>query len=419
MKNLLSSFFLLLFIGIYSFTSAQYKEFSKLNELFDAAQFDKCLEQALKYNKKESGELIPVMFCSKSYFELFNAADEKGKMNHLKNSLKFAAKIKTIDKKQSATEKYAEFLEDLHKSSLAYGNLIFNSTDKEKSKPIFDYIVKIYQDTTLQYLTFHPDQMKKTVTGVGVNVGNEKVNQTDSNGLKQGFWTKVYPNGSLAYEVYFKNDKPIGELKRYHENGKPMANLKYDDAGEWADAKLFNDKAELIAVGKYHKKLKHGLWVYYVEGIKAAEENFEEGLKLGTSKTYYKTGQISEEKNWEKDIENGVWRQYFPTGKLKLETRLDKGIRNSVFYTYYENGKFEIKGHYKNDQMDGDWIYYEHDGTEIQRINYVLGKTKQQGLLDEKENEILKKMEQNKNRLVDPANFISNPDEYLQKSGLK
>lgn len=161
------------------------------------------------------------------------------------------------------------------------------------------------------------------------------------------------------------------------------------------------------------------MWIYYIDSVKAAEENYDEGLKTGTSKTYYMDGQVSEEKNWEKDIENGVWRQYFPTGKPKLETRVDKGVRNSVYYTYYENGKFETKGHYKNDQMDGDWIYYDQNGTEIQRINYVMGKTSQQKMLDEKENEIFKKMEQNKNRLLDPANFINNPNEYLQKNGLK
>jgi len=417
MKNLLIILALILFSE--NIVSAQYKEYNNLTELYNSSQFEKCIQQALKYNAKESGELNPVLFCSKSYFELFKTANENEKLNHLKNSLKFASKIKSIDKKKVEAENYNEFLEDLHKSSLQYGNEVFNSINKEKSKPIFDFIVKIFLDTTLQYLTFHPDQVKKTVKGVGINIGSEKVNQTDINGLKQGFWTKVYPNGVLAYQVNFKDDKPVGVLKRFHENGKLMAHLQYDEIGEWADAKHYDDKEQLIAEGKYHKKLRHGLWLFYMEGFKVAEENYSEGFKSGTSKTYYKNGQISEEKNWEKDVENGVWRQYFPSGKVKLETRIEKGIRNSVYYVYYENGTFEIKGHYKDDRMNGDWFYYNNQGVEIQKINYVMGKTDQQKILDEKENEIFKKMEGNKNRLIDPADYMNNPNEYLQKNGLK
>lgn len=399
--------------------SAQNKNYDKLVELFKSSQYEKCIEQSLKNNKKEPAELMPVFYCSKSYFELYKISEEKDKLNHLKNSLKYASKIKSLDKKEQSTDSYSEFLIELHKSTLEYSNAVYNGIDKEKSKPLFDYLVKIYQDTTAQYLAFHPEEVKKAVVGVGVNSQIEKRNQTDKNGLKQGFWSKVYPNGVLAYEVTFKDDKPVGELKRYHENGKLQALLKYDAASEWADAKHYDEKGVLIAEGKYHKKLRHGLWLYYMDGIKVAEDNYSDGQKQGTSKTYYKSGQVSEEKNWDKDVENGVWRQFFPSGKLKLETRIDKGVRNSVYYTYYSNGRFETKGHYKDDSMDGDWIYYDENGVELQKIKYVMGKTDQQKELDEKENELFKKIEQNKERLIDPADYMTNPDEYLQKNGLK
>ncbi len=399
--------------------SAQFKEYSKLNELFSASKYNECLDLSLKYNAKENKELVPVLYCSKSYFELFKTAAEKDKLNNLKNSLKYAGKIKSIDKKETAVDRYSEFLEELHQSSLDYGNAVFNTVDKDKTKPVYEYLVKIYKDTTAQYLTFYPLEAKNKTAGVGVNAKVEKKNQTDLNGLKQGFWSKVYPSGILAYEVTFKDDKPVGELKRYHENGKLSALLIYDQNGEWAVAKHYDENSKPIAEGKYHNKLRSGLWIYSMDGVKVAEENFIEGKKNGISKTFYKSGQISEEKNWEQDAENGVWRQYYPNGKIKLETRIEKGKRNAVYYTYYQNGRFETKGRYKEDSMDGEWVYYDENGAELEKVKYVMGKTEQQKDLDKKENEFFKKIDANKSRLIDPADYITNPTEYLQKNGLR
>ena len=45
------------------------------------------------------------------------------------------------------------------------------------------------------------------------------INQTDAKGLKQGFWKAKFDNGRIKYEGYFKDNHPVGELKRYYEEG--------------------------------------------------------------------------------------------------------------------------------------------------------------------------------------------------------
>jgi antitoxin component YwqK of YwqJK toxin-antitoxin module len=52
-----------------------------------------------------------------------------------------------------------------------------------------------------------------------LSTGQQEINHTDNNGLKQGFWKRNYPNGRAMYEGVFNNDKPVGEWRRYHENG--------------------------------------------------------------------------------------------------------------------------------------------------------------------------------------------------------
>lgn len=412
--------YILILLFFYVTANSQIKEYEKLNELFDKGDFEKCILQAEKYSKKEPGELIPLIYLSKANFELYKKVEGKKKKGYLKNSLKTAQKIKKKDKKEVAINKYSSLLEEIHKETLKYANeLYYDEKQKSSSKTYFDYLAKIYNDTLSQFYDFHPELRKKDDKTKGVNAWLADVNKKDKSGRKQGKWKKIYPNGVVAYEVYFKDDKPIGTHKRYHENGKLMAKLVFDEIGEWADAEMYDENESLIAKGKYQNQKKQGLWVLLKNDFKVGEVNYLDDKKHGVSKSYYPNGNVSEEKNWENGVENGVWRQYFSSGKTKLESRIEKGVRNSVYFTYHQNGQFEIKGRYKEDHMDGEWIYYDRKGKEIQRIKYEMGKTKQQSVLDEKENEAMKKLEENRHRLIDPAHYINNPNEYFKKKGIK
>jgi hypothetical protein len=42
------------------------------------------------------------------------------------------------------------------------------------------------------------------------------LNVTDKQGKKQGHWIKKNPDKSIIYDGYFKDDHPVGELKRYY-----------------------------------------------------------------------------------------------------------------------------------------------------------------------------------------------------------
>ncbi len=124
------------------------------------------------------------------------------------------------------------------------------------------------------------------------------------------------------------------------------------------------------------------------------------------------------DKYWENGIENGVWRQYHENNKVKIEMRIENGKRNSVYYKYYQSGRFEIKGKYKDDSMHGTWEYYNKSGKLLKKIEYIDGVAENQKELDAEQDEYLRKLEENGKRLVDPANFINNPEEYMRRSGM-
>ena len=67
-----------------------------------------------------------------------------------------------------------------------------------------------------------------------------KINVVDDKGLKQGKWMKVHTTGKLAYEVFFKDDKPIGEYKRFHLNGKLSVLLNYEENSDFSAAEFIS-----------------------------------------------------------------------------------------------------------------------------------------------------------------------------------
>jgi len=83
-----------------------------------------------------------------------------------------------------------------------------------------------------------------------------QINQTDANGLRQGFWQKQQANGKLLYEGNFKDGIPVGEWKRYHEGGQLKALINYE--GDSAKTQLFDQwKNKMAEGGEVSNELKN------------------------------------------------------------------------------------------------------------------------------------------------------------------
>src|SRR4030042_426354 len=87
-------------------------------------------------------------------------------------------------------------------------------------------------------------------------------NQTDKQGKKQGYWKVRYEKGSIKYTAFFKDDKPVGELKRYFEDSTLKAVLNFRPGGIKAYAKLYYQAGPLAAEGLYINSVKDSTWKY-------------------------------------------------------------------------------------------------------------------------------------------------------------
>ena len=234
---------------------------------------------------------------------------------------------------------------------------------------------------------------------------SDTLNRKDQNGMKQGHWIGRFENGKVRYDGYFKNDKPVGIMKRYYDDGSIKVIFDYQPAGNQAYAKMYYQNGVLAGEGKFVNNKKDSLWKYYsyYEKYKVAEETYVAGLRHGVCRIFYSNGQVSEEMEWENGQKSGPWKQFFDNGKLQMEGSHLAGKRTGPFFYYFPSGNYESKGFFKGDQMDGTWVYMNLDGSVKLKVEYVNGLPKDPSILEQKEKEFFKMVESNRGKITEPT----------------
>ncbi|MFV0554989.1 MAG: toxin-antitoxin system YwqK family antitoxin [Mangrovibacterium sp.] len=243
----------------------------------------------------------------------------------------------------------------------------------------------------------------------------QTINQTDAQGLKQGLWEKTSPEGKLIYKGEFKDNKPVGEWKRFHLNGMLRAQMTYAEDGSTCAAMLFDTMGNKIAVGAYVNGKKEGLWTIFKDNIKIGEENYVEGKKEGLSTTFYDTGAKSSEQAFTDDKPNGSYRTYHKTGSVYFECLMKEGMRDGYCQSFYDDGSVEYSGYYAKDLRDRNWDYFHRDGSRAYTIIYKGGLVQNTAVKDSVDNLRLQNIERQAKQITDPEQFIDDPSGYMER----
>lgn len=212
-------------------------------------------------------------------------------------------------------------------------------------------------------------------------------NHTDAKGLKQGPWSKLYPNSKVyQYKGQFKDDKPVGTFTYYYENTKVKAIIKHGDGAKRSEAFFYHDNGKLMSYGIYRDLKKDSIWlnfgpsgrlstsetysndvlngkktIYYVpedpndkKQIVSAVYNYTQGKLNGESLEYFPTGVVKEKGNYVMDKRVGVWETYHSNGKRMMQERFKDGMKHGWCYAYDEAGKVVGKQYfYNNKRLQG------------------------------------------------------------------
>jgi len=202
-------------------------------------------------------------------------------------------------------------------------------------------------------------------------VAQEKVNQFDENGKRDGVWKKDYPGTKqLRYKGQFDHGQETGVFKFYCETCKdqPMAIKDFSSNGNKTSVQYFTIKGKLVSEGNMEGKDRVGEWLYYHEKSKAVmtREHYKNDKLDGIKTTYYPNGTKTEEIHYQNGLKQGENNYYSPEGVLlkKLQYVDDKLSGEALYYD--ANGTVTIKGYYKNGKKHGRWQYFKNGEVEME-----------------------------------------------------
>lgn len=407
MKKIIFSLFSLVFFFGTAELSAQDRKLKKIRSKYEDGDYEKCIKLSDKYLEDNYSEALPYFMQGFSYFELFK---QKNENDLLLDGARILNRGIARRKSEVFIAEYPQAFNDMKDSLESVGNRIYKQ-EPDKSKLYYKYLAEIYNDTTIRYreLYIEADRPDSEIIKA---MREGRINQTDKEGRKQGLWKKVYDNGNTAYEVTFKDDKPVGEMVRYHRNSRVMARMEFEEDGKTAYTKLYDKYGNFIAEGKYLNKQKEGEWKYYQDEALIQKEHYKNGKRDGEQKIFYSNGNLYDIKHFENGTENGMWIKYHRNGKEMLKAEVADGELNGNILRWYPSGQQEVIGQYENDLPVGTWTYFSDDGKNKETITYKDGVPENIDEIEEKQAEEYQKTLEMSKRLVDPQNFKGNPEEY-------
>lgn len=200
----------------------------------------------------------------------------------------------------------------------------------------------------------------------------EKVNRYDDRGKKRGPWITFHPNGVLASEGNYMNDKKNGIFKTFDKKGDLLTLEKY------RDGELVVDSEESVILDIRN--------TYYPDGSVKSSGGYVDGVKEGTHRIYDESGTVIKsqvfrmgERTGEGIVDNrgdyqGDWKLYYETGELKAEGQYENSLRVGDWIFYHKNGEIESKGKYVEGLPHGQWKWYYDDGKLRRQEFYRRGK---------------------------------------------
>ena len=206
------------------------------------------------------------------------------------------------------------------------------------------------------------------------------------------------------YKGFFKDDKPVGEMRRYYESGNLKVLMVFTGEDDYARSVLYYENGTLAAKGNYSGNKKDSTWEYYSyydQSVKA-RETYINGAKNGFSYHYYPNGAVSEKLEWKDNKKHGLWEQYFINGTIMTKGFYTEGKLNGPFIVIGEDGVLSVKGYFHNNLRHDKWVFYKENGTVDLEITYNHGNPDDKDKLTLKQKNILRMIDENQGKYNEP-----------------
>lgn len=193
---------------------------------------------------------------------------------------------------------------------------------------------------------------------------------------KNGLFKTFYDSGSLKLEGIYKAGKEFSMWTKYHEDGKIISTIDYDDRGN-GDYVSYYTTGQVLTRGEYLNYLKSGKWKSYFKNGNKQSVIFYLNGEINPNKLcsyWYENGYKKIEtfliKYNEEIIFDGKYIEYFNNGIIYTEGNLANNLRDGKWIEYYPSRMPKSIGNYKAGEKVGEWVYYNESGDIIKTDLY-------------------------------------------------
>jgi antitoxin component YwqK of YwqJK toxin-antitoxin module len=195
-------------------------------------------------------------------------------------------------------------------------------------------------------------------------LAQDKVNQLDENGAKQGLWKGYHPESKrLRYEGTFKHGKEVGIFKFYDDTqaNTVLATREFNPKDQSVYTIFYDQKNNKVSEGKSRNKLNEGVWNYYhfESKVLMTVENYAKGKLEGKRTVYFPDAKPAEEVFYVNGLKQGAYKKWASNGIVLEEATYDKDLYNGQAIYRDPLGNIVAKGLYKNGKKVGLWQFYE------------------------------------------------------------
>jgi antitoxin component YwqK of YwqJK toxin-antitoxin module len=192
----------------------------------------------------------------------------------------------------------------------------------------------------------------------------EKTNQVDENGNKNGQWKGYYDDSkNLKYEGQFENGKEIGIFTFYDniKSKKIVATRDFSANDGSSYTIIYNGKFK-VSEGKVIDKIHEGEWKFYHlrSDTLMTVENYKKGALHGVKKVFYNTGLLAELTTFENGIKDGPYQKVAENGVVMEESIFKNGEYDGSAIFREAAGDNYTKGQFKNGKSIGKWYFYKN-----------------------------------------------------------
>lgn len=203
-------------------------------------------------------------------------------------------------------------------------------------------------------------------------------------GIPVGTHTQYYENGSISYQVTYKNGKKEGVEQFFSPEGALIGQGTYTKERPIEDHIRRDVKGVIIYEAHYDSRgsLLKPIVEYNEEGkpfqqyslAKDSEGGYQDGVYDGTYREWYPSGQLKKEFKFSRGEFDGEQKEYYPNGALFCTSVYRNGIRQGLHQEWFQNGQLKLQVGFKDGLKEGMEFSWSKKGVQLLSCPWKHGK---------------------------------------------